>query len=156
GNNNSGDGVLRLALMTGGLTVNTVHYHIVKSDMTSFTPDIAGDINTMDQNATPSVLHSVPASTGDIAILTATATDGTMCTGQSMGFNVVAGQQIGVTVNLICGGSNIATGSGTATVNGTIINGDNCPILTSWMASPLQTSAPNGLIDVSGSATDSD
>ena len=63
GNNNSGDGLIRLALMTGGLTVNSVHYHIIKSDMTSFAPDIAGDINTMDQNATPSVLHSVPAST---------------------------------------------------------------------------------------------
>jgi len=156
GNNNSGDGLIRLALMTGGLTVNSVHYHIIKSDMTSFAPDIAGDINTMDQNATPSVLHSVPASTGDIAVLSATATDGTMCTGQSMPFNVVAGQQIGVTVNLICGGSNVASGSGTAIVNGTIINGDNCPVLTSWMASPLQTSAPNGLIDVSGIATDSD
>jgi hypothetical protein len=156
GSTNGGNGLLRLALMTGGLTVNQVHYHIVKSDMSNFAPDIAGDINTSDQNATPSVDHSVPASTGDIAIMTATATDGTMCSGQSMPFNVVAGQAIAVTVNLICGGSNVATNSGSAVVNGNLINGDNCPVLTSWVASPLQTSAPNGLIDVSGTATDSD
>jgi hypothetical protein len=156
GNTSGGDGLLRLALKTGGLTVNQVHYHIVKSDMSNFAPDIAGDINTSDDNATPSVDHSVPASTGDIAIMTATATDGTMCSGQSMPFNVVAGQAIAVTVNLICGGSNVATNSGSAVVNGNLVNGDNCPVLTSWVASPLQTSAPNGLIDVSGTATDSD
>jgi hypothetical protein len=161
GNNNNagnGAGLLRLALTTGGVTVSTVHYHIVKSDMTDFTPPIQGDINTSDMNATPSVAHSVPASQGDIAILTATTMDAKMlpCTGQSAGFNVVAGQETGITVNLICGGSMTASTQGTVYVNGQVVVGDNCPALTSWMASPLQTSAPNGLIDVSAAASDAD
>lgn len=156
--NNDGVGLLRLGLTASGVTINVVHYKIVKSDMSAFNPPIEGDINTSDMNATPSVAHSVPASQGDIAILTATTADAAMlpCSGQSAGFNIVAGQEQGVTVNLICGGSMTATGSGTAIVNGTVILGDNCPILTSWMASPLQTSAPNGLIDVSAAATDAD
>ena len=146
------------ALTASGVKITSVHYKIVKSDMSSFTPAIEGDINTSDDNSTASVAHSVPASQGDIAILTATTADAAMipCSGQSAGFNIVAGQEQGVNVNLICGGSMTATTSGTATVMGTVILGDNCPVLTSWMASPLQTSAPNGLIDVSAAATDAD
>jgi hypothetical protein len=73
-----------------------------------------------------------------------------------MGFNVVAGQQVGVAVNIICGGSQVQTGSGSAIINGNVIAGDNCPVLTSWVASPLQTSAPTGQISVAAAATDSD
>jgi hypothetical protein len=158
GNGGSGDhdGLLRLALNAGGLTITAVHYQVVKSDMTPFAPPIEGVIDTSDGNATPSVDHSVPASTGDIAVMNAAATDGTLCSGQSMPFNVVAGQQVAVTINLVCGGSNVATNSGSAVVNGKLVNGDNCPVLTSWVASPLQTSAPSGKIDVAGTATDAD
>ena len=65
GNTSNGVGLMRLALTTGGVTINSVHYKIVKSDMTAFVPPIEGDINTMDPNSTPSVEHSVPASSGD-------------------------------------------------------------------------------------------
>jgi cysteine-rich repeat protein len=159
-NSGTGDGLVRLALTSAGLTVTSVQYQIVHSDGSAFAPPIAGMINTSDKNSTASVLQSVPASTGDIAKMQATATDGLgnmlSCTGQSMGFTVIAGQQVGVTVNLICGGSQVATGSGSAIVNGTVIAGDNCPVLQTWMAAPLQTSAPTGTINLSGMATDAD
>jgi hypothetical protein len=159
-NSGSGEGLVRLALTSAGLTVSTVQYQIVHSDGTAFAPAIGGTIDTSDKNATASVLQSVPASMGDIAKMTATAVDGMgnmlPCSGQSMGFNVVAGQQVGVTINLICGGSQVATNAGSAVVNGTVVAGDNCPVLQTWMAAPLQTSAPTGTISLSGMATDSD
>jgi hypothetical protein len=36
------------------------------------------------------------------------------------------------------------------------VEGDQCPVLTSWGASPLQTSSPRGTISVSASASDAD
>ena len=154
----NGNGLLSLSsrLTSGGITVTSVNYQIVHSDGSPFAPPIAGVINTSDMNATASVDQSVPASTGDIALMTATGSDGSACSGKSMGFNVVAGQQVGVAVNIICGGSQTGTGSGSAIINGNVIAGDNCPVLTSWVASPLQTSAPTGQISVAAAATDSD
>src|SRR5579872_4278362 len=112
----NGNGLVRLALKTqSGLTINTVNFEIDHSDGSSFAPPVAGIINTMDQNATPSVDVSVPASTGDIVKLTASATDSSTppntlpCTGQATMMPIIAGQQTLVNVNLICGGSQVAT-----------------------------------------------
>jgi hypothetical protein len=160
----TGNGLVRLALKTAsGLTINSVNYEIDKSDGSSFAPPIAGVINTSDKSATPSIDVSVPASTGDIVKLTATATDGATppnsipCTGQAtMQMPIVAGQQTQVNVNLICGGSQVSTGSGSAVVLGQVVQGDNCPVLQTWMASPLAATTPTGTVSLAGMATDAD
>jgi hypothetical protein len=53
------------------------------------------------------------------------------------------------------GGAPPAKG-GAVDVNFRVVRGDNCPLLTSWSASPLQVSAPGGSIDLSATATDAD
>jgi hypothetical protein len=156
--NNSG--VVRLALhVDPNFTVNSVHWQINSST----TMDIKhGDINTSDINSTASVDTSCPTGSGYRVVMTATATD-TMgnsvpCTGTSPapGFNVTAGGSVMVGVSLVCGGSTPPpTDQGHVVVNGTIVAGDNCPVVTSWMVSPLQTSAGK-LIDVAATATDAD
>jgi hypothetical protein len=73
-----------------------------------------------------------------------------------MAFNVIGGQSAAVSVQLVCGGSLLATGSGSAVVDGNLVKGDNCPVLTAWSASPLQATAPTGSIDVTATASDAD
>jgi len=148
-------GVIHIALniTPGGPAVNSVHWQIMSSTNTLIKQ---GDINTSDLNATPSVDTSCPAGSGDTVVLTATATDGTKCNGQSMPFNVIAGQQTpGIGVQLICGGGTPTQPNGSVIVNGTVIAGDNCPLLTAWEASPLQTTS-GAQINVSAAATDAD
>ena len=156
-NSGSNDGRLKLALTSAGVTVNTVHYQV----LSSATPPVVvreGDIDTSDPNSTASVYTSVPAGTGYIATLTANTAGPPVlpCVGSSMPFNVIAGQEIGVTVQLVCGGSTPTQPGGSVIIDGTVVAGDNCPLLTSWSASPLQTSAPSGQIDVAAAATDAD
>jgi hypothetical protein len=153
------DGQLRLGLTSAGLTVDSVAWRVQTPAM----PPVivrAGTINTSDANATASVYTSVPAGSGYVAVLTADIVPPTgnpaYCTGTSAPFDVVAGQERMVTVQLVCGGGTPTQGSGSGNINGTVVAGDNCPLLTSWMASPLQVSAPNGLVDVSATATDAD
>jgi hypothetical protein len=146
-------GTMKLALtLPSGATVNSVHWEI---DSSTGAVLRSGTINTSDKNATPSVDTSCPAGTGDRVTLTATTSDGTSCTGTSAPFNVVAGASVGVNVTLLCGGGVPTQNNGSVIVNGTIIEGDNCPLLTSWVASPLQTSV-GGAIDVAATAVDAD
>jgi hypothetical protein len=148
-------GTLRLALKVppNGPIVNLVSWQIFASDGTTVLR--SGNINTSDQNATASVDTSCPAGTGDKVVMNATATDGTHCTGTSAPFNVAAGGTVMVGVQLTCGGSTFTQGNGSVIVNGTFINGNNCPGLTSWVASPLVTSV-GGTIDLAVTATDAD
>jgi cysteine-rich repeat protein len=148
-------GHVNLALtVPSGAKVNSFHYKI-----TGGTPmgiaDVDGDINTSDPNATATAYQSFPASMGNTVTLTATTTAGESCSGTSMPFNVQAGGVAMVDVTLICGGTMQATGSGSVSIKGTIVEGDDCPVLTAWSASPLQTSL-GGKIDVAGAATDAD
>src|SRR5262249_11306626 len=48
------------------------------------------------------------------------------------------------------------TPTGTVIAQATVVLGDNCPVLTSAMASPLTVTAHGGLIDVSATAVDAD
>jgi hypothetical protein len=148
-------GTLRLALKVppNGPTVNSVSWQIFASDGTTVLR--SGTINTSDPNSTASVDTSCPAGTGDKVVMNATATDGTHCTGTSAPFNVTAGGTVMVGVQLVCGGGTFTQNNGSVIVNGTFINGNNCPGLTSWVASPLTTSV-GGNIDVAVTATDPD
>ena len=122
--------------------------------------DVNGTINVTDPNSTPSVDHSFPASTGDTVTMTATATGGVLCTGTSLPFDLAAGGSASVNVTITCpnGGNNTPNqNNGDVVVTGNFVStGDNCPLLTSWVASPLQTSGPGGVVNVDGTATDSD
>ena len=131
--------------------------------------DITGVINVSDPNSTASVDHSFPRSTGDTVTLDADTVATTIggvsypsvhCHGVSPAFSVTAGSPALVSVSIICpNGANVTPNqnNGSVVVSGTFMsNGDTCPLLTSWVASPLQTSAPGGTIDVNGSATDAD
>ena len=158
---NSNGGIVRLALhVSPNFTVNSVHWQINSPTTTDIKH---GDINTSDLNSTASVDTSVPAGSGYRVTMTASATDTATppntvsCTGSSPapGFNVTAGGSVMVGVTLICGGSQMTTGSGSAIINGVLIAGDNCPVLTNWEASPLQTSSGQP-INVTATATDAD
>src|SRR6516162_8852881 len=101
-------GTMKLALtLPSGATVNSVHWEI---DSSTGAVLRSGTINTSDKNATPSVDTSCPAGTG-------------------APFNVVAGASVGVNVTLLCGGGVPTQNNGSVIVNGTIIEGDNCPLL---------------------------
>jgi hypothetical protein len=158
-NCNKGDstgdvGTLRLALKVppNGPTVNSVSWQILAPGGAILRQ---GVINTSDQNATASVDTSCPATNGSRVTMAATATDGTSCTGTSAPFNVAAGGIVMVGVQLVCGGGTFNQTNGSVIVNGTFINGNNCPGLTSWVASPLQTSV-GGQINLAAVATDAD
>jgi hypothetical protein len=149
-------GTLRLALKVppNGPTVSAVQWQILASDGTTVLR--SGTVNTSDPNATASVDTSCPAGKGNKAVLTATASDGTHCSGMSAPFNVTAGAAVMVGVQLVCGGGSSAQNNGSVIVDGTFVNGDNCPGLTSWVAAPLATSMGGGKIDVAVTATDAD
>lgn len=137
---------MAITLPSGG-TVSVVHYSIKNATNVEVS---AGNINTSDPGATVSlVVGGIAAGSGYTIALTATASDGTACAGMSAPFAVVANQSVSVTVLLLCR----ATGT-TGTINGTGIV-DNCPIITSYIVSPLAVSA-GGTIDVTAAATDSD
>jgi hypothetical protein len=156
-----GGGIVRLALhVDPTFTVNSVHWQINSSTTTDIKH---GDIDTSDINSTASVDTSCPTGSGYRVVLTATATDTTTgntvpCTGNSPapGFNVTAGGSVMVGVSLICGGSMPPpTDQGHVVVTGTVVAGDNCPVITSWEVSPLRTSSGRP-VNVSATATDAD
>jgi len=127
--------------------------------------DVTGTIVTSDPNATASVDHSFPASTGDTVTLSAdtvaTASSPSVhCTGTSSPFDLSAGGVASVNVTVTCpNGANTTPNqnNGDVIVTGNFVStGDTCPLLTSWVASPLQTSGPGGVVNVDGTATDSD
>ncbi len=166
GKGGSTAGHVALALsVPPGLQINAVSYVIHEGTPVapdSAIADVTGTINTSDPNATASVDHSFPRSTGDVVTLSADTVGAAPvhCTGTSTPFTVTAGQPIAVTVTVVCpNGAAVAANqnNGSVIVNGNFTQtGDHCPLLTSWMASPLQTSAPGGTINVAGSATDVD
>jgi hypothetical protein len=149
----TGTGSVRLALsLPNGTTLNFVDWKILSSTGTTLR---SGTVNTSDPAATPSVDTSCPASTGDTVQMTGTTSDGTSCSGTSMAFNVTAGGTTMVGLTITCGGGTPVQNNGSVVVNGTVVVGNNCPLLTSWVASPL-TSSTSGLIDVAVTASDAD
>jgi hypothetical protein len=147
-------GTVKLALtLPDATTLDVVSYKVIASD--GITVLANGAINTSDRGATPSVDVSVVASMNDKVNLHGVTSANVVCDGTSVAFNVIAGQVDFVAVTLVCGGSQLQSGSGSVIVNGTVVGGDNCPVLQSWMASPLQSSI-TGQIDVSALATDAD
>ncbi|HVU51230.1 MAG TPA: LamG domain-containing protein [Polyangia bacterium] len=150
---------MRVALQSGGVTIDSVHY-VVQSSASPPAILRSGDVDVSDANAAPVIAVSLPPGSGYTVVLTADVVPATgnpsFCSGTSQPFLVAAGQETAVPVGLICGGSMQPTLSGPAIINGNVTKGDNCPVLTSWTATPLQVSAPGGQIAVSAAATDAD
>jgi cysteine-rich repeat protein len=150
---NGAVGSMKLALtLPSGARVNAVSWQILSADGVVLR---SGTINTSDRNATVSVDTSCPAGTGEHVVLSATTSDGVSCMGTSAPFNVVAGTAVSVNVALLCGGGVPSQPNGSVVVNGTVAEADTCPLLTSWVASPLQTST-GAAIDVAATASDAD
>jgi hypothetical protein len=152
-------GSVTLALTSFGITIDRVHWKI----QTSANPPVvlnSGDIDASGMSASSSTEASVIAGTAYVVLLTADIVpatgNGFFCVGESTPFDVVAGEQVGVNVSLVCGSSPKATAAGSAIVDGKVSSGDNCPVLTSWEASPLQTGAPKGTITFTATAGDAD
>jgi len=137
---------LELSLPGGGV-VSTVHYSLRTSTMTEIRQ---GDISVLDSGATVSiVLGGIPAGTGYTVVLSAMANDGSTCSGTSAAFNVTANMSTAVSVLLLCRASNQ---TGTVVINGAV---DSCPVVTSYIVSPIAVSA-GGTIDVSAMGADLD
>lgn len=141
-------GSVGLALtLPGGGIVSTVRYSLRNSSNAEVRQ---GDINVQDAMATVSVVvGGVPAGTGYTVILSATANDGTTCSGTSAAFSVTANMSTSVSVLLLCRAGGQA---GTVVINGQI---DSCPVVTSYIVSPIAVSA-GGTIDVSAAGADLD
>ncbi len=154
GNSNAGTtGKVSLAFtLPSGAKINDVAYDI-KAGAPAGIPDVTGHINTADPNATASVEHSFPVSTGDTVTLDATTTTGVTCHGVSTAFDVTSGGVARVSVTLVCGAATNPTEGGSVIVNSTVVEGNACPYLTSYVASPLQTSV-GATIDVAAAAAD--
>ncbi len=135
-----------------GLTINSVNYQVASSSSATL---LQGTINTSDKNATVSLDLALPASTNDTITLTATTTTGVACTGTSNPFNIVSGQPTTVSMGLNCGGGSQSTAPGTVIVNANVVEGDNCPSITSASVAPAQTSV-GGTIAVAATGTDPD
>jgi hypothetical protein len=86
--------------------------------------------------------------------MSATISAGVVCRGLSSAFDVTAGGTAAVMVTLVCSGGPTVSSSGSVVGTGTFADGNFCPVLTTWVASPLRTSAGGGRIDVSAAAVD--
>ena len=164
GNKGSSEGTVKIAVVNaaseGVLSVSYIIHAGTPVPPGPVIPDATGTINVSDPNSTPSVDQSFPASTGDTVTMTATGTGGVQCTGTSAPFPVTAGGVSTVSVTITCPNGTPTPANqnnGDVVVTGTFVStGDNCPLLTSWVASPLQTSAPGGVVTLGGTASDAD
>jgi hypothetical protein len=147
-----GVGTIRMSLtLPGGATVSRVDWRILSA---AGIPLVTGSIATDDPNATASVDTSCPASTGDTLEMSATTSAGVVCRGLSAPFDVAAGATAAAMVTLVCNGGPTMSSSGSVVGTGSFVDGNFCPVLTTWVASPLSTSSSGGGIDVSAAAVD--
>jgi hypothetical protein len=146
-------GDLRLALsLPNGDTVTVVSFTVLSSSNETLAQ---GSIDVTDAGATATAIFSVPSSSGDTLVMSA-ETDSTSCTGSSDPFDVVPAQSVSVDVVMVCTVPVAAPEDGLVHINTTFVEGDTCPQLTSWMASPLEATAPGGTVQVAVAASDPD
>lgn len=145
-------GQLNLVLaLPDGTSVSSVAWQVRSS---SNAVVISGTLSTAGSH-TPSFIASLPPSTGNTVRMTATTSAGVDCIGVSAPFDVIAGQSVAVAVSIVCGDVQAVPVSGSVAVSGTLVPGDHCPALTSWLIAP-QASAAADPIDVTVVATDAD
>ncbi|HVV51566.1 MAG TPA: hypothetical protein VHO06_17990 [Polyangia bacterium] len=102
------------------------------------------------------VLPVTPAGDkGDTVTLTATTSTNESCTGTSAAFPVLAGTNPAVTMTLTCGGGSQSGQTGNIGVTATLVEGDNCPSITSAVVGPDETSVGSSAT-VAATAVDPD
>ena len=143
--NNGSLGSVDIALVQGGVTINTVSYTITGPN--NFMK--SGSINVANSQTLSAVIGGIPAGNGYTITLTATGTDGTTSCGGSAMFNVTAGAVTKVNLTLDC---HQAANTGSVSVNGTI---NVCPNLDAVSASPASV-AVGASLSVSAAADDPD
>lgn len=112
-----------------------------------------GDIDTRMPNAQPSFDALIPVGIGYTVSLTATASNGALCSG-SLNFDVVAGTTANLSLALTCVADTVSA-SGVVDVQ-TVASTESCPILSGYDVSPT-TQDVGQQIDVTGVvATDAD
>jgi hypothetical protein len=150
-----GQVVLALSL-PGGVTIASVDWKV----FSAASPTVAvasGTINTSNGSATASVNLSLAQGGGYTVSMTTTTSEGAPCAGTSSAFNVIPGAtSVPVAVTIACGNVTPSPSVGQIVVTGTVVAGDNCPVLVSSVISPEATAANGGTIDVSVSASDAD
>jgi hypothetical protein len=154
-NPSSGDVQLALVLPDGS-TVTSVSYQVKSSSNAVLA---SGTINVSDPNAKISLDVVLPVTPtgdpGDTVSLTATSSTGQACTGTSSAFPVLANQTTSVPMTLQCGNGSASGATGSLGVTATLVQGDNCPNITSAAVGPDETSV-GGTATVSATATDAD
>jgi hypothetical protein len=139
--------------LPGGATVGSVSWTVFSSSSAVLA---SGTTDTRNPRSTPSFSIGLAPGVGDTVSMTAATSQGAICSGTSAPFDVTVGQLVSVGVSLSCGNVTTDAGVGSVVITGTLVSGDNCPVLTSWLASPLETASAGGTIDVSVTATDAD
>ncbi len=154
-NPNSGD--LKLAVvLPSGATLTNINYKILSSSSAQLA---GGSFNVSDPHATVSLDIVVPVTpagdAGDTVNLTATSSTGESCTGTSAPFPVLAGTNPAVMMTLTCGTGTASGVNGNIGVTATLVEGDNCPSITSAVVGPDETSV-GGSAMVNATASDPD
>jgi hypothetical protein len=145
-------GVVKLALsLPNGATVGSVGWTVLSSSNAVLA---SGTTDTSNPSSTPSVSVGLPPGNGDTVSMTATTSQGASCSGTSAPFDVSVGHLVPVSVTLNCGNVTPDAGLGSVVITGILVPGDSCPVLTSWLVSPLETASAGGTIDVGVTATD--
>jgi phospholipase C len=142
--NNSATGSVDVALVQGGVTINTVSYQITGPNSFSKT----GTIDVSNSTALATIIGGIPAGNGYTITLSATGTDGSNC-GGSATFNVTAGAVTNVSVTLDC---HQPAKTGSISVNGTV---NICPNLDALSASPASVNV-GATLSLSAAADDPD
>lgn len=139
-------GSVGLALTVApGITIDSVGFSITGTGMDMMSGTLAAGDGT--GNTFVALLNGVPAGPARHLVLTANASNGTVCHGDAT-VDVFLGQTTEVAVQLDCRGD----AGGAILVNGSL---DQCPRIQTVMAAPA--SAPVGsTISVSATATDAD
>ncbi len=143
--NNTGTGSVGIALVQGGVTINTVSYMI--SGPNSFSK--SGTIDVSNSSTLSTIIGGLPAGNGFTIMLSATGADGQTNCGGSATFNVTAGAITQVSVTLDC---HQPAKTGSISVNGTV---NICPNLDALSASPASVNVGSTL-SVSAAADDPD
>jgi phospholipase C len=141
----SGLGSITVALLSGGVTVNTVAYTITGPHNFNQT----GSLDVSTSSTVSALIGGLPAGMGYVISLTATSTDGTTSCAGAANFGVTANTVTQVAVGLDC---HQPAKTGSISINGTI---NVCPSIQGISALPA-TLAVGGTSAITSTATDID
>jgi phospholipase C len=141
--NNGATGSVNIALVQGGVTINTVSYTISGNGFSKM-----GTIDVSHSSALATVIGGIPAGSGYSIMLSATGTDGSNCGGNAT-FAVTPGAVTNVSVTLDC---HQAAKTGSISLNGTV---NICPNLDALSASPASVNV-GATLSLSAAADDPD